>query len=64
MATLVEWFPADGSAPARFTTGSRGSCRLFYTMSTWNPYGVVVMQTDLELAAAHKGKTTAGATKS
>lgn len=34
---------------ARFTTGSAGQCRLFYTMSTWNPYQVVVMQTDLKL---------------
>jgi hypothetical protein len=35
---------------ARFTTGSAERCRLFYTLSTWNPYGVVVMQTDLRLA--------------
>lgn len=34
---------------ARFTTGSAKRCRLFYTMSTWNPYQVVVMQTDLKL---------------
>ena len=34
---------------ARFTTGSAGRCRIFYTMSTWNPYQVVVMQTDLKL---------------
>ncbi|MBV9852735.1 MAG: DUF4185 domain-containing protein [Armatimonadetes bacterium] len=34
---------------ARFTTGGKGHCRLFYTMSTWNPYQVVVMQTDLKL---------------
>lgn len=36
---------------ARFTTGSAGRCRIFYTMSTWNPYQVVVMQTDLKLEA-------------
>lgn len=34
---------------ARFTTGSKGQCRIFYTMSTWNPYQVVVMHTDLRL---------------
>ena len=28
MATLVEWFPADGSAPARFTTGPAAPLRL------------------------------------
>jgi hypothetical protein len=28
MATLVEWFPADGSAPARFTTGPEAPLRL------------------------------------
>ena len=32
---------------ARFTTGGKGRCRLFYTMSTWNPYQVVVMETQL-----------------
>ena len=34
---------------ARYTTGYRGRCRIFYTLSTWNPYQVVVMQTDLKL---------------
>lgn len=28
MATLVEWFPADGSAQARFTTGAAAPLRL------------------------------------
>ena len=28
MATLVEWFPADGSASARFTTGAAAPLRL------------------------------------
>jgi len=34
---------------AHFTSGFNGRCRIFYTMSTWNPYQVVVMQTDLKL---------------
>ena len=34
---------------SRFTTGRVGRCRIFYSMSTWNPYQVVVMQTDLAL---------------
>jgi DUF1680 family protein len=33
----------------RFTTGANGSCRIYYTMSTWNPYQVVIMHSDLEL---------------
>ncbi len=37
---------------ARFTTGSNWACRIYYTMSTWNPYQVVVMQSDLALQAA------------
>jgi hypothetical protein len=36
---------------ARFTSGSGGRCRIYYTMSTWNPYQVVVMRTDLRLGA-------------
>ncbi|HEV2972569.1 MAG TPA: DUF4185 domain-containing protein [Pirellulales bacterium] len=39
---------------ARFTTGSNGQCRIYYTMSTWNPYQVVVMQSDLKLAGDAK----------
>lgn len=39
---------------ARFTVGSKGRCRLFYTMSTWNPYQVVVMQTDLRSEPLNK----------
>jgi hypothetical protein len=38
----------------RFTTGSDHRCRIFYTMSTWNPYQVVVMQSDLQLKGAPK----------
>jgi len=45
---------------ARFTTGSARGCRIFYTMSTWNPYAVVVMQTDLKLAAAGKRPPASG----
>jgi hypothetical protein len=39
---------------ARYTTGSNGQCRIYYTMSTWNPYQVVVMQTDFKLKAPPK----------
>lgn len=34
---------------ARYIKAEKGQCRLFYTLSTWNPYQVVVMQTDLKL---------------
>jgi hypothetical protein len=34
---------------ARYTSGSGGRCRIYYTMSTWNPYQVMVMQSDLKL---------------
>ncbi len=43
---------------ARFTTGSAWGCRLFYTLSTWNPYAVVVMQTDLKLEAGGRRPPT------
>jgi len=43
---------------ARFTTGGAGRCRLFYTLSTWNPYQVVVMQTDLELETPVRSEAT------
>ena len=39
---------------ARFTSGSDGWSRIYYTMSTWNPYQVVVMQSDLRLGAEVK----------
>jgi hypothetical protein len=39
---------------SRFTTGANGKCRIHYTMSTWNPYQVVVMQSDVELKGAAK----------
>jgi hypothetical protein len=34
---------------ARYTTAIEGGVRIYYTMSTWNPYQVVVMRTDLQL---------------
>ena len=34
---------------SRFTTGKADRCRIYYTMSTWNPYQVMVMRSDLEL---------------
>jgi hypothetical protein len=37
---------------ARFTSGTAQQCRIYYTMSTWNPYQVVVMRSDLRLRAA------------
>jgi hypothetical protein len=37
---------------SRFTTGDARDCRIYYTMSTWNPYQVVVMRSDLRLSAA------------
>ncbi|MBN2375869.1 MAG: DUF4185 domain-containing protein [Sedimentisphaerales bacterium] len=37
---------------SRFTSGADGNCRIYYTMSTWNPYQVVVMQSDLALERA------------
>lgn len=33
---------------ARYITAIPNGCRIFYTLSTWNPYQVVVMQTDLK----------------
>ena len=36
---------------ARFTSESEGRCRIYYTMSTWNPYQVVVMRSDLKFEA-------------
>jgi hypothetical protein len=34
---------------SRYTTGTEGKCLIYYTMSTWNPYQVMVMQSDLKL---------------
>jgi hypothetical protein len=39
---------------SRFTTGDNGRCRIYFTMSTWNPYQVVVMRSDLYLGAEVK----------
>jgi hypothetical protein len=33
----------------RYTEAVDGNCRIFYTMSTWNPYQVMVMQSDFKL---------------
>lgn len=33
----------------RFTSGDQGRCSLVFTMSTWNPYQVVLMRTDVGL---------------
>jgi hypothetical protein len=37
---------------ARYTTGNADGCRIYYTMSTWNPYQVMVMRSDLRLEDA------------
>jgi hypothetical protein len=34
---------------ARYTTAIEGGARIYYAMSTWNPYQVVVMRSDLRL---------------
>jgi hypothetical protein len=34
---------------SRFTSAVDGHCRIYYTLSTWNPYQVMVMQSDLKL---------------
>lgn len=31
----------------RFTTGDKERCSIYYTMSTWNPYQVVLMRSDI-----------------
>jgi hypothetical protein len=36
---------------ARYTSESNGWFRIYFTMSTWNPYQVVVMRSDLTLGA-------------
>jgi hypothetical protein len=41
---------------ARYTRGSDGWCRIYYTMSTWNPYQVVVMQSDLRFGPTVPGE--------
>jgi hypothetical protein len=39
---------------ARYTSGSGKQCRIWYAMSTWNPYQVVVMRSDLKLGGQEK----------
>ena len=34
---------------ARYTRGTTESCTIYFTMSTWNPYQVVIMKSDLKL---------------
>jgi hypothetical protein len=41
---------------ARFTKATEEGCRIYYTMSTWNPYQVVVMQSDLKMKAGQGEK--------
>jgi Domain of unknown function (DUF4185) len=36
---------------SRFTRAIDGGCRIYYTMSTWNPYQVVVIRSDLTVKA-------------
>jgi len=38
----------------RYTTGTGGQCRIYYTMSTWNPYQVVIMRSDLSISKIRK----------
>ncbi len=33
----------------RFTKAVDGNCRIYYTLSTWNPYQVMIMQSDLKI---------------
>lgn len=40
---------------ARYFTGSGTICRIYFTLSTWNPYQVVVMQSDLKLEPSSCG---------
>jgi hypothetical protein len=36
----------------RFTTGNSSACRIYYTMSTWNPYQTVLMSSEIGEPAA------------
>ncbi len=42
----------------RFFQGDQNRVKIVYTMSTWNPYQVVVMQTDLKFEIQVPSKTT------
>ncbi len=37
---------------SRFTTGDADGCRIYFTMSTWNPYQVHIMRSDFRLLPA------------
>jgi hypothetical protein len=39
----------------RYMRGDAGQCRIYYTMSTWNPYQVVIMRSDFRLASESTG---------
>ena len=39
---------------SRFTSEADGTCRIYYTMSTWNPYQVMVMRSDLRIGARER----------
>lgn len=39
---------------SRYTTGDENGCRIYYTMSTWNPYEVHIMRSDLQLLPNNK----------
>lgn len=49
---------------SRFTTGTAEQCRLYYTMSTWNPYQVVLMRSDLRRNRPGTGRRSSGIPKS
>lgn len=44
---------------ARYTAGTAAGCSIFYTLSTWNPYQVVILHSDLKLAH-RSGPSVAG----
>ena len=55
----VEWGGEYGPyLMARYSKAIPNGCRIFYTMSTWNPYQVVVMQSDLKMQRATQGTNT------
>lgn len=39
---------------SRFTTGTEKRCSLYYAMSTWNPYQVVIMRSDVRLDSSDR----------
>jgi hypothetical protein len=54
-----EWGGAYGAYLIdKFTKGGNGKSTIYYTLSTWNPYTVVLMKADLQLQA--NSQTTTG----